>query len=178
MKVFFAVLALVSGCLWLVSCSGSGTPLSPSSTVAAERAFASRGVERVPFKGRFEGTQTRTPLTPPFAQIDGSATGTASHLGRFTVEFPHIVNGATLAGEGDYIFTAANGDTLTAHFTGEGQANGTIVSIVEHAIITGGTGRFAGATGSFVVEREFDRATGITHGSFEGTISSPGASKS
>ena len=44
-------------------------------------------------------------------------------------------------------------------------------------LCTGGTGRFAGATGEFTVERLVDTATGETEGSFEGTISSPGAGK-
>jgi hypothetical protein len=133
--------------------------------------------QSVPFKGNFEGTQRSTPLQPPFAFVEGSATGNATHLGRFTVEFPHTVNFATRIGEGTFTFTAANGDTLTADFTGEAQP-GPIVSIVEHGIVTGGTGRFAGATGSFTAQRQFDPATGTTKGSFEGTISSPGAGKS
>jgi hypothetical protein len=49
---------------------------------------------------------------------------------------------------GDGWITAANGDTLTADFTGEAQV-GPIISILEHATITGGTGRFAGAAGNF-----------------------------
>jgi hypothetical protein len=48
---------------------------------------------------------------------------------------------------------------------------------VETWTITGGTGRFTGAAGSFTVERSLDQTTGVTTGSFEGTISSPGASK-
>ena len=47
-----------------------------------------------------------------------------------------------------------------------------------HQPLARGTGRFAGATGSFTVQRQFDPATGTTTGSFEGTISSPGAGKS
>jgi hypothetical protein len=126
----------------------------------------------VPFKGSLEGTQTSTPLQPGFALVDGSATGNATHLGRFTVEFPHTVNFATRTGEGTLTFTAANGDTLTADFTGQAQG-GPIVSIVELATITGGTGRFSGATGSFTVQRLFDPVRGTTSGSFAGTISSP-----
>jgi hypothetical protein len=45
-----------------------------------------------------------------------------------------------------------------------------IASIVETATITGGTGRFAGATGSFIVERLVDLINLETTGSFEGTI--------
>ncbi|HTI40119.1 MAG TPA: hypothetical protein VL484_21330 [Vicinamibacterales bacterium] len=48
-------------------------------------------------------------------------------------------------------------------------------TIVEKAAITGGTGRFAGATGTFTVERTLDLATLVTSGSFLGTIAVPGA---
>jgi hypothetical protein len=48
-------------------------------------------------------------------------------------------------------------------------------SITEINTITGGTGRFAGAQGSFTVERLVNLATGFTSGSFHGTITSPGA---
>ncbi len=129
----------------------------------------------VPFRGSFEGTQTLAPLQPPFGVVNGSATGNGSHVGLFTVEFPHTVNFATRTGEGAYTFAAANSDTLTADFTGQTEG-GPIVSIVEHATVTAGTGRFAGTTGSFVVQRWFDPASGTTEGSFEGPIGAPGAS--
>jgi len=50
-----------------------------------------------------------------------------------------------------------------------------VVRIVEEATITGGTGRFAGATGSFTTVRLYDPVAGTTSGSFEGTISTPGS---
>jgi hypothetical protein len=48
---------------------------------------------------------------------------------------------------------------------------------VETATITGGTGRFASASGTFTAERVVDLATTLTTGSFEGSISSPGGVK-
>jgi hypothetical protein len=45
-----------------------------------------------------------------------------------------------------------------------------VLYIEETATITGGTGRFAGATGSFTAERLYDMVAGTTIGSFEGTI--------
>lgn len=130
--------------------------------------------DEVPFNGSLAGTVTVTPLDPPFASVLIEATGNATQLGRFTLLIPHQVNQALRVGEGTYVFTAANGDTVTADFTGQATllAPG-VISTAETGIITGGTGRFAGATGTFSAERTFFVATGTTTGSFEGTISSP-----
>ena len=115
---------------------------------------------------------TITPLAPPFVSVDIEGTGKATHLGKFTVDIPHVVNRANRTAIGSYQFTAANGDTLSADFTGQATPTATpgVLYIEETATITGGTGRFAGATGSFTVERLFDTVAGTTVGSFEGTI--------
>jgi len=76
---------------------------------------------------------------------------------------------------GTYEFTAANGDTLTADYTehfAETDVPGVFADVIT-ATITGGTGRFAGATGSFVSHRAADHVTGIVSDTFEGTISAP-----
>jgi hypothetical protein len=131
--------------------------------------------EQVPFKGSFEGDVTSTPLAPPFVMVDVEATGEATHLGKFTLDIPHVVNRATRAAVGTYEFTAANGDKVYAEFTGLATPTAIpgVLYIEETATITGGTGRFAGATGSFTSERLYDTIEGTTTGSFEGTISSP-----
>ena len=50
---------------------------------------------------------------------------------------------------GSYTFAAANGDQLFSTFTGLGMpAGGTMASITETLTITGGTGRFADASGT------------------------------
>jgi len=127
--------------------------------------------EDVPFKGHLEGDVTITPLAPPFVMVDVEATGKATHLGKFTLDIPHVVNRANGTAVGSYEFTAANGDTLTANFTGVAVpiAPG-VLYIEETATITGGTGRFADASGSFSVERLYDTVAGTTTGSFKGTI--------
>ena len=68
-----------------------------------------------------------------------SAEGTASHLGAFTAAFD-----AT----GKFVFTAANGDQLWALPTVLGPTSDPTVWHTEGTIV-GGTGRFAGATGTF-----------------------------
>ena len=79
--------------------------------------------ERVPFKGSFEGVAivTPAPTTPGFARSVSAAvdaTGNATQLGRFTLDIPHLVDRPTRTAVGTYEFTAANGDTLIAAFTG------------------------------------------------------------
>ena len=116
--------------------------------------------EQVPFKGRLEGDVTVTPLAPPFLKVGVEAAGKATHLGKFTLDIPHVVNAANGTAVGSYEFTAANGDKVYAKFTGIAAPTATpgVLSIEETATITGGTGRFAGATGSFTSERLYDTA--------------------
>ena len=136
--------------------------------------------EQVPFKGSLEGTVTVTPVPgspPTIVDVLVDGTGTATQLGQFTFTIPHRVDRAARTASGAYHITAANGDTLSADFTGQSMPTATlgVISIVETATITGGTGRFAGATGSFNCERSYDTFTGTTTGSFKGTISPPTA---
>jgi len=129
--------------------------------------------EQVPFRGTLTGTASVTPLDGPIVAVRLEATGTATYLGRFTLVAPHVVNQATLTGVGTYLLTAANGDTITADLAGLATMvePPNVISISETATVTGGTGRFDGASGSIHVQRMFNRVTGITTGTFEGWIS-------
>jgi len=141
--------------------------------------------EQVPFLGGFAGvvTVTVTPGSPPIAFVDVNATGVATQLGQFTLHNTHsVIQTPTFprTSSGFYQFVAANGDTLSASFTGQINPIPGGNAAVEIATIIGGTGRFAGATGGFTVERVVlvDAAGNrTTIGSFEGNVSSPGAAK-
>jgi hypothetical protein len=132
---------------------------------------------QVPFEGSLEGSVTLTPLSPTSASADLEATGNATHLGRFTVSGTGVVDFEANLGVTSYTFTAADGDTLTAIATGYAVPTGTpdAVYVIETTTITGGTGRFAGATGSFTMVRYFNFDTSETNGTIEGTVSPPGA---
>ena len=85
------------------------------------------------------------------------------------------MNLADGSGTGVAQLIAANGDTINLTIDGQGvptDAPG-VNSIVEIHTITGGTGQFAGAKGSFAVERLVDLTTGFTSGSFSGNITGP-----
>ncbi len=158
--------------------SGGRAAIYPlSTTPQADVTSPVKAGKRVPFRGSLEGVVTRTPLSPPLVSALVEGTGQAAHLGRYTFTFQNVVNTSTMRGTGTYTFTAANGDTLTADVTGTAVPSETpgVLYIVETATITGGTGRFADATGSFVVSRLFNTITRVTTGSIEGTISPPGA---
>jgi hypothetical protein len=136
--------------------------------------------EPLPFKGSLEGLHvSRTPLDPPRFFDVFEATGQATHLGEFKLVIEAVVDFGTrpVTGEGTVTFTAANGDELVAGFTGSSAlVVPGLVLITEHAAIDPdrSTGRFAGATGTFTVERFADAATGVTGvtvGSFKGKIS-------
>jgi hypothetical protein len=151
----------------LVALIGHAAPVATSATAGAA------ANHQVPLLGVFRGVETTTGAFP-IITIQGDWTGVANQLGRFTVENPHVVDLRTSDGTGTFEFTAANGDTLTADDSGHATfPRPNVLSIVEHGNITGGTGRFAGATGSFDVKRVEDGTTGRTIGFFSGTISTP-----
>ena len=140
--------------------SGCSQPVSPTNPTSgqlggpADVVGGPDAAKEVPFKGRLEGEFTFTPDPPPstFASVLLDATGQATHLGGFTLKAPHRVDLATVParGTGTFELIAANGDKLTGQLTGLGTPTETpdVFSIVETYTIKGGTGRFAGATGS------------------------------
>jgi hypothetical protein len=146
-------------------------------TAALARPEAAR--RQVPLRGAIFGQEVDVFQGPPpgTLAVDGSATVIATHLGRCTFTWNVTVDAADGSSSGFSQFTAANGDTLYATILGQGEPTETpgINRIVEINTITGGTGRFARAKGSFTMERLVDLGTGLTAGSFHGTITSPGA---
>jgi hypothetical protein len=84
--------------------------------------------------------------------ISSEGTGTATHLGRFslrrTAKITPSPDGSDATVEGEALLTAANGDLLKASITGTfNPLTGVGVLIYEW---TGGTGRFQNATGTTI----------------------------
>ena len=135
----------------------------------------------VPFSGSLQAHETSVFQGPPPGTLlaDGTGGGIATHLGRFTLTWHFTVNLADGTGTGPVHFIAANGDELFTSVTGSSEPTSTpgVIRIVEIQAITGGTGRFANAKGSFILERLEDLNTGFSSGSFSGTITSSGSTK-
>lgn len=132
----------------------------------------------VPFRATWESQISIAPLDPPLVAVSGLGTGKALHLGAMTAQsIVEVVNLATGEGAATYRFTAANGDDVFLTFALLAiPTSPTAFSIEGVWQVTGGTGRFEGASGSgtYVGHAEFVTLTDAV-GTFvlEGTISSP-----
>ena len=136
---------------------------------------ARAGNKELTFKGTMQAVETLDFTNPPIMTSTASGSGIATHLGRYTLSWEVEVNLETITGSGTGHFVAANGDSL--YTVGTGQAAPTdepsVFHVVESLIITGGTGRFAGASGTINTDRIVDLTTGITSGTLSGTIVLP-----
>lgn len=132
---------------WLLLALAAAVVTIPVTAVSAGANPGSR-----PFKGSMGGAVTFVVDTgcPLGLRSDTAASGTASHLGRFTYEGSHC-SGFTFAGQQTMV--AANGDELFADYESFGppvmppSEVGTVYDVPTAFTITGGTGRFADATG-------------------------------
>ena len=120
--------------------------------LGASAALADTGGTNRPFQATLSGSSAADLSTGSLVQ---DLTGNESHLGRVTV---HDTGTFTLTGPKSFTFsgtevvTAANGDQLFEAFSGSGStdAEGNLTSQAV-LTVTGGTGRFADASGEQTV---------------------------
>ena len=143
------------------------------------------------FKGTFQGEDAHDTLPPDATTvvIHTTATGTATHLGQFSLIRAVTGNLTNFSATGSAQWIAANRDSIYTTVFGQAElsdAYGGSLKVTEIHIITGGTGRLTGAQGSFTVVLFHKLAvSGVsagveTHdiaGSFHGTITFPGTAR-
>jgi hypothetical protein len=143
--------------------------------LTATLAIPAAAQQQVPFKGTFQGNDAVNPTT-----ITTSGTGVATHMGQLSLT--NITSLITFSGTGHWV--AANGDSIDTTFVSSpdfSTASLGYITVTETHTITGGTGRFALAQGSFILERTHITApsadgTHVTFGSIRnGSITPPGA---
>ena len=141
----------------------------PAVATAAER----------PFMAMWNGNASLQDTDDPCVKRnDETGQGDATHLGRFTwasvetVDFCAIPNGVAVIGE-TFTMTAANGDRLFGKYKTVGKLNDAKDTLIIRGTfeITGGTGRFAGATGGGDLYATAYLAPGLPFiGAYYGTI--------
>jgi hypothetical protein len=125
-------------------------------------------------KGSVQATETQQ-VAFPINHVNLTGSGNATQLGLFTYSLQAELYLPTLTATETATFVAADGSSLFAEGSGQGTPTETpgVVSIVETLTITGGTGRFAGATGNITVRRLINRSTFASSGTISGTIVIP-----
>ncbi|MBA2304383.1 MAG: hypothetical protein H0W08_17360 [Acidobacteria bacterium] len=153
----------------LAATAPSNVGIVPQAVVAATSANKGR-----PFHGSFRATETDEFQPPDTLVSHLSGTGN-TNFGEFSLKFDEqiVLGETTAAGTGSFTLTATNGGTIIGTVTVFGTYVPVGVRIVEQATITGGTGQFADATGTFTVRRLLLEGTDVRRsaGSFAGTIS-------
>ena len=143
-----------------------------SSPASTSLTISERGAARcaVAFHGVLNATELDEVVgSSLFVQLTGS--GTASRVGRYTMTLETTVTLPQATSVGGILhLTAANADVITASVAGQAVVDGDIADIIEVATITGGTGRFSGAVGSFTITRSLAQSTGTSSGTFDGTM--------
>jgi hypothetical protein len=142
--------------------------------VLASTTFAAPAERELLLKGVLQAQETYA-FFPTMFVVDGTGSGNATQLGLYTINFRAEVDLNTLSSSTSATLITASGDRLF----GEGWGQGTptddpnLASVVENFTITGGTGRFAGASGNFTLERLVHLDSGFGSGTISGTIVLP-----
>lgn len=129
---------------------------------------------RLPFRGATQSIETYT-IDFPRMSVNANGSGNADQLGQFTIRYSGEVNLLDLSWSESTQFIGVNGDSIQAQGVGQATENQTPLTfnLVEIYTITGGTGRFSGASGTLTLHRFFNISTGTTTSTFEGYIFVP-----
>ena len=108
------------------------------------------------------------PLKGRFAGVGADFSGNFTHIGKF--------QGVADMEARTAVWIAANGDTITNQTTSFDlveEVSPDVFRYEQTLVITGGTGRFANATGSATATGLINRVTGVYDGKLTGVISRP-----
>jgi hypothetical protein len=130
------------------------------------------GPRQFHLKGSLEASETHD-VVFPINHINLTGTGQATHVGRYTYLMQAELHIPTFTATQSATLTAADGSTLILEGTGQAIVDDQFAWVTETLTITGGTGRFTGATGNVTIERVVDRSTRLSSGTINGTIVLP-----
>jgi hypothetical protein len=177
MKTQISLVLAATATMFFSSCQKEAANSKAGGANSTTNALAKNQTHRVqsgvPFKGEYDVTITI--LNPPpnvLQKVEG--TGVASLIGNSTFEATTnvtITPPPPFAVSGTRTITAANGDKIFTSFSGtstpvvDGKNGADLIETV-----TGGTGRFKNATGSFTVKAQNDVTNNVYKAYFDGYI--------
>jgi len=170
-QLFFFSVILVP--VFLVSCQKELSSKKDISEIAT-RSVNAKATPAKPFKGEYT-TTVQVLSGPPQLRQRITGNGHATHLGESSFvanNTIYITPPPPFQAAGTTVFVADNGDEFYTSFTGTSTPgpNGTSTVVVHHTI-TGGTGRFSDATGTFTGNTIANPALPTGTITYEGTIS-------
>ena len=131
--------------------------------------------DRLPLKGSESGTfQLLGPCETGGLILEVTGSGRSTRLGSYSARYRECLDPATGAvTQGTFTLTAANGDKLFGTFAGQSTPTDDpgVVTYDDPGVITGGTGRFAGAGGTMTASGHANMATGEYSGTITGGLS-------
>ncbi len=142
-------------------------------TTALGIAAGANAGSAIPMKAKDAGSATVVGMVGSVIHTSDTGSGEATHLGHYTLvasEDVDLASGSVT--NGSFTLTGANGDGVSGTYSG--QALPDLTGYVVSGPITGGTGRFAGATGFLVWRGTLDPAALTFTDEITGTISSVG----
>ena len=149
-------------------------PLARTVFAAPATNVVSAKATRLSFKGTMQSNETYSTVFPTL-YVTGNGSGDAAQLGPFTVSYHTEVNLLDFSDAETAHITGSNGDSLQAKGVGQAIEDRTpgMFNVVEIYTITGGTGRFTGASGTFTLKRLVSRTVGLASSTVEGYLLMP-----
>jgi hypothetical protein len=133
--------------------------------------------EHLPLKGSESGTfQLLGPCETSGMILDVTGSGHTTQLGNYRGHYRECLDPATGAvTSGTFTLRAANGDKVFGTYSGKAVPTNdpTVVAYEDPGVITGGTGRFAAASGTVTTSGLANLASGTYKGTMTGSLSSP-----
>ena len=133
-----------------------------------------------PLKGSESGTfRMLGPCETGGIVLEVTGSGHSTQLGSYTGSYRECLDPATGAvTAGTFTLTAADGDKVFGTYSGQASPTDypTVVHYDDPGLITGGTGRFAGAGGVVTTSGLANLATGDYQGTITGNVERPASS--
>ena len=130
--------------------------------------------DQIPFKSSETGTfQIIGSGETSGIVVDVTGSGHATGLGNYSAHYRECLLPATgTVIEGSFTLTAADGSTVFGTYDGQAAPSGSpsVLAFEDPGVITGGTGRFAGAAGTVTQSGLANLATGEYEGVLTGAL--------